>query len=174
MNHEIRIETTFNSDEIRQTMHGHGCVQDQIIQSVIKLKDEGVRKALIELGWTPPVATPVPDYAGEGSAWTPPNLESRLVPELTEEDLVRAGRPYCINDREPFERGARWAEAFIREHVRSIPADRVLGEGMVAVDRDEIELLRLLRDRAADAAPYGELRGITRDALRANQGGAAR
>ena len=51
-----------------------------------------------------------------------------VVPELTEEDLVRAGGPYCINDREPFQRGARWAEAFIRENARAIPADRVLGE----------------------------------------------
>ena len=143
---EIRIETTFNNDEIRQTMHGHGCVQDQIIQSVIKLKDEGVRKALIELGWTPPVATPVPDYAGEGSAWTPPNLESRLVPELTEEDLVRAGRPYCINDREPFERGARWAAAFIRKSARTIPADREL---MRLVD----ELIRWHGLRPLDKRP---------------------
>ena len=65
-----------------------------------------------------------------------------VVPELTEEDLVRAGGPYCINDREPFQRGARWAAAFIRENSRAIPADRELGEGMVAVDREEWERLQ--------------------------------
>ena len=63
----------------------------------------------------------------------PTAAPAALLPELTEEDLVRAGRPYCINDREPFERGARWAAAFIRERARAIPAGRVLGEGMVGV-----------------------------------------
>lgn len=56
----------------------------------------------------------------------------------------------------------------------AIPAHRELGEGMVAVYRDEIDLLRLLRDRAIDTAPDGELRGIAKYALRANQGGPRR
>ena len=105
-----------------------------------------------------------------------------VVPELTEEALVRAGRPYCINDREPFQRGARWAAAFIREHSRAIPADRVLGEGMVAVDREELEALRRFAERCAqrDHQPdehIGSAKCVAceaEDALRANQGGAAR
>ena len=107
-----------------------------------------------------------------------------VVPELTEEALVRAGRPYCINDREPFQRGAIWAAAFIREHSRAIPADRVLGEGMVAVDRArlaalesiaaKIEALALGPDgRAWTPLHYREFaRGELRASLRANQGGA--
>ena len=97
-----------------------------------------VDRGSFERGWDAREAegsrSPTPDYTGEGSAWVPPaEAQAVVVPELTEEDLVRAGRPYCINDREPFERGARWAAAFIRERARAIPADRVLGEGMVAV-----------------------------------------
>ena len=102
-------------------------------------------------------AGPTPDYTGEGSAWVPP-VEERgvVVPELTEEDLVRAGRPYCINDREPFERGARWAAAFIRERARAIPADRVLGEGMVQVSGRELACMRAeleYRRAESDEAP---------------------
>ena len=56
-----------------------------------------------------------------------------VVPELTEEALVRAGGAYCINDREPFRRGARWAVKFVSEHSRAIPADRVLGEALTHI-----------------------------------------
>ena len=100
---EIRIETTFGHGIIRQTMHGHGCVEDQIIQSVIKLKDDGVRKALIELGWSPPVATPVPDYTGEGSAWAPPDPESQYVAvdknelALLRESFFHTRRTFLLN-----------------------------------------------------------------------------
>ena len=105
-----------------------------------------------------------------------------VVPELTEEALVRAGRPYCINDREPFQRGARWAAAFIREHSRAIPADRVLGEGMVQVRlewlRDALALLMDFYNAPAPVSMSQLLYAILSapEALvpnnRANQGGA--
>lgn len=143
---KIRIETTFNSDEIRQTIHGHGCVEDQIIQSVIKLKDEGVRKALIELGWTPPVATPVPDYTGEGSAWIPPKAEDRrvVVPEPTSDEWRSIAESARSADMVDFLSGAAAYGLWLRGKIPcSIPADRVLGEGMVAVDQEELEVLRV-------------------------------
>lgn len=100
---------------------------------------------------------PTPDYTGEGSAWVPP-VEARavVVPELTE---------------------------FIREHSRAIPADRVLGEGMVAVD--SLLYAALINLEKAVVREWGlcctgdrlwngqKAIADRRDALRANQGGAA-
>lgn len=167
MNHEIRIETTFNNDEIRQTMHGHGCVEDQIIQSVIKLKDEGVRKALIELGWTPPVEAPVPDFTGEGSAWVPKNLEAGrvVVPELTSKHLLELLQ--LGTDEPSFSPAANRINAWFREHSLAIPADREL---MRLVD----ELIRWHGLRPLDKRPdhAAVLVGAIK-ALRANQGGSA-
>ena len=103
-----------------------------------------------------------------------------VVPEPTEESLVRAGGPYCINDREPFQRGARWAVEFVRENARAIPADRVLGEGEIKMeicerdcredDEDALEVLRV--------CGYGQQAEMLEVAikahdLRANQGGSA-
>jgi hypothetical protein len=103
-----------------------------------------------------------------------------VVPEITPEDIdvgwnVHVDKNPFLgladgdNDMdwivETFAAGARHAEALLASRLRTIPADRELGEG--AVKCDEIELLRLLRDRAADTAPAGELRMIARDALRA-------
>ncbi|MBK9427292.1 MAG: hypothetical protein IPN63_07870 [Gammaproteobacteria bacterium] len=122
---------------------------------------------------------PTPDYTGEGSAWVPP-VEARAVvaPELTEEALVRAGGPYCINDREPFQRGARWAVEFVRERVRAISPDRVLADGMVAVGREDAALAVEWHHAVQDLNPgYLEEKDHATcrrfDALRANQGGAA-
>ena len=121
-----------------------------------------------------------------------------VVPELTEEDLVRAGGPYCINDREPFQRGARWAAAFIRENSRAIPADRAPGDGnqfgvgfveacgMLAAkpfDRPTLAaglireggMVSALAETSSDGPGISVLRVEMRTdlrALRANQGGA--
>ena len=100
-----------------------------------------------------------------------------VVPELTEEALVRAGRPYCINDREPFQRGARWAAAFIREHSRAIPADRVLGEGEIKGTPEELAKIaesagwKWIRSPIESKETKTLVEWMT-DALRANQGGA--
>lgn len=37
-------------------------IQEQVIRQVIKTQDEHVRKALIELGWTPPPVVSSPSY----------------------------------------------------------------------------------------------------------------
>jgi len=44
---KIFIDTEFNDDVISSSVRG-------ISKEVIRLKDEGVREALIKLGWTPP------------------------------------------------------------------------------------------------------------------------
>ena len=140
-----------------------------------------VDRGSFERGWDAREAegsrSPTPDYAGEGSAWVPPaEAQAVVVPELTEEDLVRAGRPYCINDREPFERGARWAAAFIRERARAIPADRVLREEEARIGMNELLMLRCFAGRLMSEREYGRLEAVRdahEEALRANQGGAA-
>ena len=75
---------------------------------------------------------------------------------------------------------------WFREHSRAIPADRVLGEGMVQVDRRIIEKFTSGcgewmpgLGRCGDQYPGGKRQLCAkcmplRDALRANQGGAAR
>ena len=75
-----------------------------------------------------------------------------VVPELTPDGMSTAA----------FVEGYRFAAS--RAH--SVPSSRVLKDGEVGVQSDEIELLRLLRDRASDSAPSGELRVIAKDALR--------
>lgn len=52
--HGIRVETRFNDDMIEQTIRGPGLSGEIIIKSIIRLKEQGVRDALISLGWTPP------------------------------------------------------------------------------------------------------------------------
>lgn len=104
----------------------------------------------------------------------------RVAPELTDEQMreliLNAARRCGSVDFDPEDVSDGDLEILreIRDDLaklfRAIPADRVLGDGMVAVDRDEIDLLRLLRDRAIDTAPAGELRGIAKDALRATKG----
>ena len=53
-NTSIKITTTFNADEIRQSMSNDKDVIRNHVYDVIKLKEQGVIDALIKLGWTPP------------------------------------------------------------------------------------------------------------------------
>lgn len=120
---------------------------------------------------------PVPDYTGEGSAWVPPvEAQAVVVPELTAADLF--GSIGQIPAK------ATWGEivgvinGFVQNRLRTIPADRELGEGQVAVDREELKLYREWENDAR-AAPDGSVwpdeASILKklDALRANQGGVA-
>jgi len=53
----IKVITNFNNDIIESRIEGVGIEQfgfGQISRQIVQLQDEGVRKALIELGWTPP------------------------------------------------------------------------------------------------------------------------
>ena len=52
MEDKIKVVTNYNPDIIEQ--HIEGFDFDYKVKEVMKLRDEGVRKALIDLGWTPP------------------------------------------------------------------------------------------------------------------------
>lgn len=105
-----------------------------------------------------------------------------VVPEYPENDFAiresirnAGGDPdfdQCIHR-------AGWFD--LSSRLRAIPADRVLGERQVAVDREELEALRRFAERCAqrDHQPdehIGSAKCVAceaEDALRANQGGAA-
>lgn len=50
----IRVDTRFNAERIEQELVFDNDPVGAIRLQIIRLQDEGVRKALIELGWTPP------------------------------------------------------------------------------------------------------------------------
>lgn len=53
----IKVITNFSNDIIESRIEGVGIEQfgfGQISRQIVQLQEEGVRKALIELGWTPP------------------------------------------------------------------------------------------------------------------------
>jgi len=114
-------------------------------------------------------------------------LEARavVVPEPTGRDLQEMAAEMRIDgDLVDFLAGASKVVLWYRSKIRAIPADRVLGEGMVQVDAArlaalesisaKIESLALGPDgRAWTPLHYREFaRGELRAALRANQGGA--
>jgi hypothetical protein len=54
---EYKVETKFNKDLIKQSLifsNGEGVISSQV-SNIIKLQEQGVKDALIKLGWTPPV-----------------------------------------------------------------------------------------------------------------------
>jgi len=89
----------------------------------------------------------------------------RLFPDISEDDPLRES---CFKD-------SRWAYNLAASRLRAIPADRVLGEGMVAVDRHELALLRKIAGMWCPpfGVPHNPESVALFDALRANQGGAA-
>lgn len=50
---EVKIQTWFNDEEIQQQVFWPGRREDTARQ-IIRLQEQGVREALIKLGWTPP------------------------------------------------------------------------------------------------------------------------
>ena len=59
MSNDLRITTTFTPVQITQEITGpeidwRTMTREVISREVMQLKDEGVREALIKLGWTPP------------------------------------------------------------------------------------------------------------------------
>lgn len=90
--------------------------------------------------------------------------------------------------RDPDNAEKVWCEkinAWFCEHSSAIPADRVLGDGMVAVDAEELRALERVRmeaeyvkDAFQQMGEFSQMESIMRalhelDALCANQGGAA-
>lgn len=122
-----------------------------------------------------------PDYTGEGSAWVP-QVDARAVVVPDVNDIAQEIRR--IDGKHDKGAGAIAEElrAWLLRHLRAIPADRGLGEGMVQVDREELENLiqrmrgiRTLRGKARRMTIVMDLLGqIIQQfsALRANQGGA--
>lgn len=84
----------------------------------------------------------------------------RLFPGISEDDPLRES---CFKD-------SRWAYNLAVSRACAISADRVLGEGMVGMDRKKIESAASFLEEYASRVP-----GISAviAALRANQGGAA-
>ena len=133
---------------------------------------------------------PTPDYTGEGSAWVPPAVApAAVVPELTDEDIRREWAALHTGiDGDPdesalsaFEEGVKQGYSLAASRARAIPADRVLGEGMVAVDLAELEALREFHDTYTEDGEYDldeflqKMNSVSGKitALRASQGGAA-
>ena len=53
----VKVITKFNTDHIQQDVmyeDALGNVTQMAATQIVKLQDEGVRQALIKLGWTPP------------------------------------------------------------------------------------------------------------------------
>ena len=109
------------------------------------------------------------------------------------QDDDRPSREFLENYVEGFDPGERSAALFgwregrrhLRENSRAIPSDRVLGKGMVGVDRKALERLRRIETCARDFQERQRNLTISQDsygffqadnalesALRANQGGA--
>ena len=69
-----------------------------------------------------------------------------VVPELTESDIDAIWRD--VEDINDASRAmAAWAYRLAVSRIQPIPADRVLGEGMVGVDREELATLREIAGR---------------------------
>ena len=63
-----------------------------------------------------------------------------VVPEITVKQWIKEVLDAAYNDPEPHAT-MRAAAKWFRENAKAIPADRVLGEGMVGVDRETITRL---------------------------------
>ena len=122
-----------------------------------------------------------------GSKGEPEQTEAPalVVPEPTGRDLQEMAAEMRVDgDLVDFLAGASKVVLWYRSKIRAIPADRVLGDGMVAVDRAELEALQELLAQARCAAHAVEDNGecdmtgicsavFACDSIRANQGGAA-
>jgi hypothetical protein len=115
-----------------------------------------------------------------------------VVPEIMLSDISNECGAMLCDDREAFRRGALWAQKFITSRARAIPADRELGEGMVAISGSLATLLQELvfavNAFLAESSPWigpgapAEVPALTEiasrrlqymlDQIRANQGGA--
>lgn len=97
--HEIKIITRYDKDQIRQEvrMDEHYSFSN-IVEQVMFLKDEGVKEALIKLGWTPPaIAEPNSTEPKEGeytccecgkkTAWLAPDTRCGACTDFTPEEI---------------------------------------------------------------------------------------
>ena len=106
-----------------------------------------------------------------------------MVPEPTHDEFMALAESSRIHgDLVDFMAGAAAYGLWLRGKIRAIPADRVLGEGMVQVDREAITAIEIYIAGKRIVQPthqefidrnfvLDEIRSMVR-ALRANQGGA--
>lgn len=66
MNNAITLDTRYNTDEIRQELRGSDDIRGNVHEHIMNLRDQGVREALKQLGWTPP------GEEREEGGWPPP------------------------------------------------------------------------------------------------------
>ena len=171
MEAKITIETRFDESMIVQEIHGasHG---ESLVKSVIRLKEDGTRKALSELGYMEPAeAKALRARVAELEAL------AVVVPEPTSQQWINEVLDPAYLEDEPFA-VIRHATKWFRKNSRAIPAGRVLGDGEVKMeicerdcredDEDALEVLRV--------CGYGQQAEMLEAAikahdLRANQGG---
>ena len=113
--------------------------------------------------------------ADAGIVWCPDaDRTKRGTTPLTPEEGIENARAHFAKhgSGSPNSEFGRALQA-IRDNVHAIPADRVLGEGMVAVDREDVRLAIKELDLLWPCDRVKRMRGRFFDALRANQGGAA-
>ena len=122
---------------------------------------------------------PTPGYTGEGSAWVPPvEAPAVVVPEPTSDEWRAIAENARSSDMVDFLAGAAAYSLWLRRRARTIPANRALGDGMVAVDQEEWEAVQAFAVAWFAGRPDGEVHDASsawfarRQALRANQGGA--
>lgn len=120
---------------------------------------------------------PTLGYTGDGSAWVPPvEVQAVVVPEL-DADSIHPLIQWAPGFRVKMKETAQAINAWFRENSRAIPADRVLGEGMVQLSKSELHRFaeywgyqRLHEDNVCTSDDEA-IQSL--DALRANQGGTA-
>lgn len=129
-------------------------------------------------------AGPTPDYTGEGSAWVPPaEAQAVVVPELTDAMVDLAIGPTLASIDAPGAQirsakrnGYRYGWNDLASRLRTIPADRVLGEGEEKIGKEllsayeELWDMARIRCRPTTETQFGK-QWKRIDALRANQGG---
>lgn len=111
--------------------------------------------------------------ADAGMVWDPDADPAKrgVVPCAPEEGIAKARDHFAKHGSgSPGSAFSRALQA-IREHSRAIPADRVPGDGMVAVDRGSLLSLFYADDNGGPRFPTPREQSLL-DALRANQGGA--
>ena len=126
-------------------------------------EESEVRKAAKSLGLREPPAVVVPELP----TWEDCENKLRRGEKLTALEKFVMEHDWHKTDTR-FRDGL---EAVFAE-LRAIPADRVLGDGMVAVDRNALLSLFYVDDNGGPRFPTPREQSLL-DALRANQGGAA-
>lgn len=118
MDNEIKITTRFNTDRIEQEVQypGSDLIASKMKQ-VLNLQDQGIREALIKLGWAPPKAKPLPTTANP-PLYIPTEEQSALVQTLRGEVEAASRHGMRVSGF-----GMSMLEDIIRLGYRKVPSD---------------------------------------------------